>query len=353
MLQGTKEWLEAKKSRIGGSEIYSLVFHYCKKELKALGVDLLKEQPFLSVQELFLQKKFGIDLLEINPILAEFGNQMEDFVNWKVSNLYPNLEIEAKKDYLTKGDRLGCSPDGYLTITDGGFADYDDIDKEITSSLGVGMHEAKTSNYFKAKENTKEGGAKMQYIFQLQYNMLITGCNWGLLSVVSPLESEFDKDYLKGKIVGKLESKGVDAYEEINGFYDLHTYFYVRNPVFETLINKALDCFFADLQKEGFNYPREQEFSNETVFNREKKMLVKLRMMSENSDGILYLQEEEELNQLINERMIAASVLKETQKEKTNIEAKIANHLIENEAIMGTQYKAYFSSDNKLLFKKL
>ena len=50
--QGSKEWLEAKQSKISASEIFTLVRHYCAKELEALNFDLKEEKSFRSVNRI-------------------------------------------------------------------------------------------------------------------------------------------------------------------------------------------------------------------------------------------------------------------------------------------------------------
>ena len=60
--QNTEAWREAKKSKIGASEIFTLVAHYCKEELKQANIDLNSEKAFKTPMELYLKIKFGIQI---------------------------------------------------------------------------------------------------------------------------------------------------------------------------------------------------------------------------------------------------------------------------------------------------
>jgi len=83
IIQGSKEWLDYKQKTIGGSEIYTLVYHYCFKDLEALGFEteeLIKDRPFRTIQELFLKVKFGAQLDDILPVHKVFGNALEEYI---------------------------------------------------------------------------------------------------------------------------------------------------------------------------------------------------------------------------------------------------------------------------------
>jgi len=317
IVQGTPEWLEAKQKTIGASEVYALVHHYCKKDLQDLGIELPKELPFRTIQELFLKIKFDAKLSDIDPICSEFGNGMESYIAYRLGQELPQLKIERSKEFIIN-EKLhslaACSPDGYIELEQfvvGEFnytwdvspASLTDFDKtsKIDYSWGRGAMELKTANYF-ANFNADQG-AKLQYIFQHQFQMMVTGLKWGIVAVLMPKEKEFDEPFFKGKILERVENLfKIKCYsaETIDQFYDLHYYIYPALPVFQSMIMKALKAFQADLDAYDTDQSRFPRNSEDLIgLQREKKMWTQLWP---EHYGIKQLDDEDELNKLFNER---------------------------------------------------
>ena len=118
IIQGTKEWLEAKKKTIGASEIFTLVHHYCSNELRdyadQCGINLIKEKPFRTVQELFIKVFYEVETSNIDPDVARFGLKMEDYVASVVLNDIQSCNIDRPNDFV-KNESLhslaSCPPD--------------------------------------------------------------------------------------------------------------------------------------------------------------------------------------------------------------------------------------------------
>lgn len=313
ILQNTPEWQAAKQKTIGGSEVFSLVHHYCAKELQDMGFSLAKERPFRTVQEMFLKVAFDAKLSPIDPMHSEFGNGMESYVSCRLQQELPQLLIERTKDFIINPELhplAACSPDGYLDfIETKDLVQISDFDKTclIDRLCGKGMLELKTANYF---ANFDQGGSRLQYLFQLQYNMMVAGLKWGCLAVLLPKEKKFDEPFFKGQILERLKwTEGKPYFKEghednVNNFYDLQYYIYPQLPVFQAMITKALNAFQADLDAYASG--------NEKAFPRATEDLVGLQREKQlwgqlwpDHFGNKQLEEEDELNALLNERLAA------------------------------------------------
>lgn len=300
ILQGTPEWLEAKQSKISASEIFSLVLHYCRSELEAMGFDLKEERSFRTIQELFLKVKFDAKLSEIDPVHSEFGNGMEAYVAYRFHQ-ESGIEARRSKEFIINEDLhslAACSPDGYCEISHG--CEIDDFDKtcKINSSDAwkQGALELKTANYFANFGSDK--GSRLNYIFQLQFQMMVMELMWGCLAVLMPKEKQFDEPFFKGKVLAQFQLLG--NFDCIDEYYDLKYYIYPELPVFQAMIMKALNAFQEAL--DGYDndqslFPRNSE--DLAGLQREKQMWAQLWPLHY---GVKELDGEEELNKLLNER---------------------------------------------------
>ena len=265
ILQHSPEWYEAKQSKISASEIFSLVHHYCNKELQTMGFDLVKERPFRTVQEMFLKVKFGAKLSEIDPIHSLFGNGLEPYISYRLGQELPQLSIERSKEFVVNEELhplAACSPDGYVELQplNDGTAYLEDFDNtcRIDYTWGNGALELKTANYF---ANFDVGGCRLQYLFQLQYQLAVMGLNWGILAVLMPKSKEYDDPFFKGQVLKEVEMRVVDDYS-FEDCYQLKYYIYPVLPGFQALIMKALNCFQEALDKydnDDSYFPRNSE----------------------------------------------------------------------------------------------
>lgn len=302
IFQGSKEWLEAKQSKISASEIFSLVLHYCRSELEAMGFDLREEKSFRTVQELFMKVKFGAKLSTIDPIHSEFGQGMEPYVAYRLGQELPRLKIERSKEFVVNEELhplAACSPDGYLDFgtANQGCVELDDFDKtcKINWEWGKGAMELKTANFFANFGSDK--GSRLHYIFQLQMQMMVMNLKWGCLAVLMPKEKQFDDPFFKGRML----ERALICDDEIDQYYDLKYYIYPRLVAFQAMILKALKCFQRDLDAYSAGdenaFPRNSE--DLAGLQREKAMWGQLWP---EHYGTKELDESEELNQMLNER---------------------------------------------------
>lgn len=344
--QQSQEWLTKKRKYIGGSEIFSIALHYCKKELAQIGIE--NETSFKTALETYLEKKFDVKPDPISQVCSEFGLGLEDYIINRINQENKNFVATGSKDFIINSniDELAaCSPDGFVEAKED-FIDYDK--KEIKASKG--MLEVKTTPYqfnFEA-----EAGTRWAYIFQLQYNMLVCGNDWGLLACLAPKEKEFDNDFFKGKILGKLNlAEYIDqnieheyeilneAQEGVDKYYNLYTYTYKANKTIQNICKLALKRFQEAIDK--VILPNLSD--NKDKLMREKKMLAK---MYPNKYGEIMA--DNELNELLNERGIINNqfTILKTELEQTN--CKIIQKMDKAICAKGFHYIAKFDKRHVL-----
>jgi len=339
--QNTPEWLEAKRSKIGGSEIYSLVYHYCKNELEQINVDLVKDKPFRSALEIYLEKKFSIEGEPISQVNSEFGLGMEDFICDYLNVTNPSITAKTTKEFITTDGLTSCSPDGFIEIKENQqIRDYDD-NLFITPKDGRGMLEIKTTQYLFNYE--ADVGTKWQYIFQLQHNMEVANCDWGILACLTPKEKEYDNDFFKGKIVGRLMEGA--KFEDLRQYYNLYTYAYYKMPPIQQLIGRALAKFQKAMDD---NVLPAISKDDKAFLTREKKALSQI---APEKYGIL--QADDKLNNMLEERAIINNELLKCQTERTAIDCEIIKALETHIAVEGLAHKAKFDTRGSLRFSKI
>lgn len=365
IIQNTPEWLEAKQSKISASEIFSLVLHYARPELEKMGFDLKEERSFRTVQELFLKVKFGAKFSNIDPIHSEFGLGMEPYVAYRLRQelpIYkldltsPFLDIERSKDFIIN-EKLhslaACSPDGYLKfnqILNKNFIySIPDFDKtcEIDGSWGDGALELKTANYF--ANFGSEKGSRLNYIFQLQFQMMVMELKWGCLAVLMPKEKEFDDPFFKGRVLEKAEraNPGNFSISGLEEFYDLKYYIYPELPAFQSMIMKAIAKFQEDLDMYDIDQSRFPRNSEDLAgLQREKALWGQLWP---NHYGIKELAANEELDRLLNERYQAQCESLFAEQNQKKIENEI-NQVLKQTGL--EKFVEIKGTENRLLFIK-
>jgi len=363
--QHSPEWYEAKQSLIGGSQIYSLAHYYCKKELEQIGVDTIKEVPFKTALEIYLEHKFNIKPEPIPQVNSEFGLGIESYIISRINQENQNLVSTGSKDFIVNKDLhplACCSPDGKVGLSGSSLLDVEisagddtakysvvdcsvrDYDDKVTINVndGLGMLEVKTTQFtfnYEAK-----AGAKWQYLFQINYNALICGNHWALLACLTPKEKEFDTDFFKGKILGCLQTiAGITAkpcLESIDKYYNLYTYIYKANKTIQNICELALKRFQEALDKDDMPLA---SIWNEEKLMREKKMLA--QMFPEKFGKI---QADKELNDLLNERGILNNESKKIKTEFEAVNCEIIKRMKHNIEAEGFHYKAKFDKKGSL-----
>ena len=335
--QHTKEWSDAKKSKIGGSEIFTLAHYYCKKELEQIGINL-KELPFKTALELYLEKKFGIQSEPIDPICAEFGLGMEKYIIHRLNKENNSINVTGSSNFEIN-DKLNlacCSPDGFVKVSD----EIQDYDKRtlINKESGSGMLEVKTTQFTFNYEAA--AGPKWQYIFQLNYNMLVCNNNWGLLACLTPKEKEFDTDFEKGKTLAYINSIDKDDLSFIDEKYNLYTYFYTANKTIQNICKLALERFQNAMDNDLMPLA---SVDNLEKLMREKKMLSKMF-----PEKFGKLQANQALNELLNERGVVNNQLKIDETAKEEINCKLIQAMGHHIELEGFNYIAKFDKRGSL-----
>lgn len=351
--QQSQEWKAAKQSRIGGSEIYTLAFYYCRKELEQIGVDLVKDQPFQSALELFLRVKYGLEQEPISQVSAQFGNGMEGYIVSRLNNeMSDKCGHFGTKDFIIADNIHNlacCSPDGYIDIQEGQILrDFDDK-ADITQNIERGTLELKTAPYefnFEA-----EAGPKFQYIFQLQYNMMLLGHKWGMLACLAPKEREFETDFHKGKMIGIIhgaESQsgtGTIPHYYIDEYYNLYSYNYIIIPPIQQICKLALDRFHKALEEDNWPTP---SIDNKEKVIREKKMLSQIA-----PERFGTLEASQELDGLLQERQQAHVESLKATTDKTALDIEIIKAMGDHIEVNGVEIKAKYDSRGTLRFSKI
>lgn len=329
--QNTQEWLTEKRKHIGGSEIFALCLNYCKKELEQIGIR--DEASFKTALEVYLEKNFDIEPEPINPVYSAFGLGMEEYIINRINQENKNFVATGSKDFIINSDihkLTSCSPDGFVEAKED-FVDYDK--KPIKASKGV--VEVKTVPYrfnFEA-----EAGAKWQYLFQLNYNALVCGNEWGLLACLAPKEKKYDNDFFKGKVLGMLE--GGMPRENIDKYYNLCIYTYKANKTIQNICKLALNRFQEAMDK--VILPSLSE--NKEKLMREKKMLAKMQ-----PDKYGEIMADNELNGLLNERGIVNNEFTKLKTEFEQLNCKIIKKMDKAICAKGFHYIAKFDKRHVL-----
>jgi hypothetical protein len=245
--QGTEEWLIAKQTTIGGSEIYALVLNLCTlEEIRSVLPNFVPETSFTTAMLCGLKFLYG-QTVEMKPAMKNvlrYGNAMEEpSIAWFNQQYRGVANCEFTRDfhYHEKNKNASCSPDGYITLN-GTVRDIS-RDEVITSADGRGVMEIKTVR----RQDGFKDEPKMQYIFQACWNAYILNMNWFCLFLSFAKEIELEDDFSQGQRVAYAET---NQYEKI--FPQLHskTFFYKLNP---GIINLCLKAFgrFLDKIKEA------------------------------------------------------------------------------------------------------
>lgn len=344
--QQSQEWLQEKRKYIGGSEIFSIVLHYCKKELEQIGIK--NETSFKTAIEIYLEKKFDVKPDPISQVCSEFGLGMEDFIINRINQENNNFVATGSKDFIINSDiheLAACSPDGFVEAKEDS-VDYDK--KEVKASKG--LLESKTVYFF------SESHSKWSYLFQCNYNCMLLDLPFFVLPQLKVKDSEYDKDFFKGKTLGKIESLEIlkdnfkcldkakqDLYNHLDQYYDLEIYTHKANKTIQNICKLALKRF----QEAMDNVILPNLSDNKDKLIREKKMLAK--MYPEKYGEI---KADNELDYLLSERGIINNEFTKLKTELESTNCKIIQGMGKNISVVGTDYIAKFDKRGALRVNK-
>ena len=384
--QHSPEWLEAKKSRVGASEIAGLVHYYCKDELKALKIDF---EPYNTALQTWAKVKFGIEL-PFPKSISRWGLGMEEYIADRFNREQSQILAKRTDDFVINNDLMGCSPDGYVNIKnrlpEQPLCKIQDFDKQVVidNTWGNGTLELKTTSFNQSSDF--RDGFKWHYIFQMQHQMMCCLTNWGVGVVLIPKDPWEAEELEKGYILGKMEDKDYNK-SGIDDLFFLEHFVYAKKPKLVELINMALNKFKSDLDNNILPMPysgTKQTLLSKSDLNLFKAILINMALNKFKSDldnNILpmpYSGTKQTL--LANEKQVLAmlhptrfgeviadevqdgllSEMKILQAEKKKIECeemearnKVMHAIGDAIALIGTDYKAKFDSRMSLRFSKV
>jgi hypothetical protein len=340
--QHSEAWIQAKKSKVGASEIAGLVHYYCKDELKALKIDF---EPYTTALQTFAKIKFGIEL-PFPKSLSKWGLGMEQFIASKFHRDQKQIGCIQTDDFIVKDDLSACSPDGYVRTL--GDTKVPDFDKQvmIDNTWGVGVMEMKTSTFW-MKDDFKDG-FKWHYIFQNQYQMYCLNLNWGVGVALLDKDADnddMDKGIILGKVLEKIKSGSID-YSEVDDLFFLEYFVYARKPKLIELIEIALKKFQAHLDSN--TVPNVYQGTKQTLLYNEKKVLGLL-----NPARFGEVEADQEVDGLLVDMQITQNEKKKLEVEELALRNKIIQSMGDALALIGSQYKAKFDSRLALRFSKV
>lgn len=346
IIQHTEEWHSAKLGRIGGSEIGSLVQYYCAEEVQKYLPTLAEESFFSTPFEIFFKIKHGVRVDnderssdERNTL--EYGTEMEKYAVYRANKEYCMIAKYEGTDSFWENKEINkyatCSPDGFVEL----FGEKQNFgtDEKINSTYGKGLLEIKTAKYGVNFENE----LSFQYILQLQWNMLVTGCKWGSLFVLLPKDKEGDELYNKGR---KVALAGMKEFEILNSELNAKEWCYTENKTLQQLCILAIQRFEVALGRKECPI-----LSPNATKNKRERVL--LRHLKPSVYGEREAIDGE--NELINRRMELDKAIKKNEKEKLIIENKLLISLQESEKIVADDYTVSRKINQKsisLLFRE-
>lgn len=346
IIQHTEEWFDAKLKSIGGSKIGSLVQYYCTEEVLKYFPVLAEESFFSTPFEIFVEIKHGVivdndERSSDERNTLEYGNKMEKYAVFRANQENRGIAKYEGTDSFWENKAINkyatCSPDGFVELF--GEKQSFGTDEKINSTYGKGLLELKTSQYGINFENE----LSFQYILQLQWNMLITGCKWGSLFVLLPKNKEGDELYNKGR---KVALAGLNQFEILNSEINAREWCYTENKTLQQLCILAIQRFEVALGRK--EYPILSP--NATKNKRERVLLRHLKPSVYGEREAIYGE-----NELINRRMELDKSIKKNEKEKLIIDNKLLMSLQENEKIISDSHTVSRKINQKsisLLFRE-
>jgi hypothetical protein len=244
--QLSNEWYSLKSKTIGSSEIYALIFHYITpNELQKSGInaDEFTEKPYTTAWHLYhkFQNPHCYVDFELNTSAATFGRKIEEYaLHYLQSKDENNAQYKRGSVYVDgisiasldiEGKALGCNIindiNGYAIST----ADDQDFVVEVKAQ----------SNFQSAKNKIITNGIDWKFIFQLQYQMMISKLNWGKILVFN-LNS--DNEFERGRI-SEMSKQRLIKYIELHS--KCYEFTYKARAEYQFLITKAIERFETDL----------------------------------------------------------------------------------------------------------
>jgi hypothetical protein len=333
--QNTPEWLSAKLSTIGGSEIYALVVSLLtEEEIKQYLPYFEYESSFGSVMKTAIKFLYGITS-EIGVVNSEYGNAMElPMVHFFNKNFYGLAKAQYTRDFIVhdKYKNISCSPDGYIDL-ESEVEEFGNQDSKITKEDDRGLLELKTITHSDAWNEE----AKMQYLFQCNWNAWVCGLNWYCVYLSYAKDYEGESDFKKGKRVVYSEKC---EYDKIAEEVEFKEYFYKTNHAVINLCKLAFKRFVAKIKEaRTLDYGKMWsvfQFSNKhKIFLEERKLLSQIQDTSIQEKFGKRDATDKELDMIL-ERFVASAKINQLQERKDLIDAHFIKELLNNTEVSAT-----------------
>lgn len=238
LVQGTREWENARETRIGSSEVFDIVRYYAtEQELLNCGLDpqeVLNEKPFVTAWALYhkILRDGLFQRAELDPAYAEYGHAMESY---GLSILRTGRNNKLKKGTVYASDRCIASLDveGISEEVDRREFDFGNGTVPIGKQF---VCEQKTLFEFKDKLPVK-------YVIQAQYQITMTKKDFFILQVMI---LKNDTPFERGKITSLADNPN-KMREYLNGKIAVNHYYFANNEALAVLIYICLERFFDDV----------------------------------------------------------------------------------------------------------
>jgi hypothetical protein len=244
--QGTREWENARETRIGSSEIFDIVRYYAtEQELLNCGLnpdEVKGEKPYVTAWALYhkILKDGLFQRAELDPAFAEYGHAMEHYGR---SILQSGRTAKLKNGTVYADERCIASLD-----IEGISEDIDRKEFDFGSgTVPLGEQficEQKTLFEFKDKLPVK-------YIIQAQFQITMTKKDFFILQVMI---LKNDTPFERGKITSLCDTNRNKMFEYLNGKVAVNHYYFANNKYLAILIGLCLERFFYDVKNR--NEPR-------------------------------------------------------------------------------------------------
>ena len=333
--QGTPQWLEAKNLTIGGSEIYNIVIEFTTEEERNKYLkDFFVESSFGSSMQTAIKNLYGITPNNFSEVNRDYGNAMElPMVEWLNHTYSQTLKAEYTRDFVMheKHPNISCSPDGYIELQNEVYEFG--TETPITKADGYGLLELKTIRI----EDAKESEAKMQYLFQCNWNAWVCGLNWYAIVRSYAKDYNLENDFAKGKRVVYAENK---QYNKIFEEVECDVAFYKISRAVINLCILASNKYFQKLNEArkldyGKMWSVFELSKKSSQFQQEKRLLAQIQDPAIQERFGKREATENEVNMMV-ERFANNIKIKELEERNTTIDGLFIKEIGDNTSIVGS-----------------
>lgn len=245
--QGSDKWFSLKSHTIGSSEIYALIFHYITpEELQRVGINSeeFTEKPYTTAWHLyhkFVNPHCYVDF-ELDYAYEVFGKKIEEYALHYLKTHNQDIANYSKGGVYTNGitvaslDIEGVATNGAIITDSNGYQ----ISTADNPNFAV---EVKAQSKFQSqKNNIQTNGVDWKFIFQLQYQLMVSRFQWGKILVFN---LNNDNQFERGRIAEMPKQKLIKHLDNNSTVYE---FTYKVRPEYQYLIEKALSRFEMDIK---------------------------------------------------------------------------------------------------------